>query len=420
MRVSRVIIPVLAFSAIAVVGTPAQSRPPSTSKARKMVQAYFDAGAEEQAQIEAQIDLLRPLRKSELKRWKSDLLKYYGKSGRRVVSRGEAFWYDEEARRGRYFVHGKGRDGLLIGLHGGGVDSADAASALGTFKSAVDELNWTGIFPEVLEKTELGWTDSGTEEFVLELIDAALRTFDIDPDRVYLAGHSMGGYGTWVIGGHHPDRFAGLAAFAGGPSPIYNQAGMIVRTPKGVLPNLRNVPFLIYQSLDDPQVSPDANQFAVKALGKLKEKYGGFPFVYDEVDGRGHGAPEGGHLPNVRWAGEHGRDLAQKKLLWEPSLDWKHRFYWLRWDRPVAEERVRAEINGNVIDVETRKPRLGFTVFLTADMIDLERDVVVRYRGEERFRGSLEPRVGSMLRSLKDRYDPAALAEYEIRIEAGQ
>jgi poly(3-hydroxybutyrate) depolymerase len=79
------------------------------------------------------------------------------------------------------------------------VGEGDAETARYAFEGAADELDWVAIYPEVLEKTECGWTDSGTEEFVLELIERALRTWKIDRSQVFMGGHSMGGYGTWTL-----------------------------------------------------------------------------------------------------------------------------------------------------------------------------------------------------------------------------
>ena len=61
---------------------------------------------------------------------------------------------------------------------------------------------------------------------------AALREvvarYPVDTDRIYLTGLSMGGYGTWVVGAHHVDLFAGLAATAGAPTPVSGPSGDII------------------------------------------------------------------------------------------------------------------------------------------------------------------------------------------------
>jgi pimeloyl-ACP methyl ester carboxylesterase len=49
---------------------------------------------------------------------------------------------------------------------------------------------------------------------------------DIDQDRIYLVGESMGGYGAWDLLARQPDRFAAAIAVAGsGPSNKLDQLG---------------------------------------------------------------------------------------------------------------------------------------------------------------------------------------------------
>ena len=52
----------------------------------------------------------------------------------------------------------------------------------------------------------------------------AQATLDNDPTKVWLAGHSMGGHGTWTVGAHFPDRFAAIAPSAGWES-FFSYAG---------------------------------------------------------------------------------------------------------------------------------------------------------------------------------------------------
>jgi predicted peptidase len=48
------------------------------------------------------------------------------------------------------------------------------------------------------------------------LLDAVEAGHRIDPDRVYLTGLSMGGFGTWALAAAEPDRFAAIAPICGG------------------------------------------------------------------------------------------------------------------------------------------------------------------------------------------------------------
>lgn len=54
---------------------------------------------------------------------------------------------------------------------------------------------------------------------VIALIDEVSQTHSVDPDRVYLTGLSMGGFGTWDTAARYPDRFAAIAPICGGGDP---------------------------------------------------------------------------------------------------------------------------------------------------------------------------------------------------------
>jgi dienelactone hydrolase len=51
---------------------------------------------------------------------------------------------------------------------------------------------------------------------VLRSVERAKERFRIDPDRVYLAGYSMGGGGTWHVGTRHVNLFAAIGPIYGG------------------------------------------------------------------------------------------------------------------------------------------------------------------------------------------------------------
>ena len=48
------------------------------------------------------------------------------------------------------------------------------------------------------------------------LLDHLLEHLPIDPNRVYLTGLSMGGFGTWSLAAAFPERFAAIAPICGG------------------------------------------------------------------------------------------------------------------------------------------------------------------------------------------------------------
>lgn len=70
------------------------------------------------------------------------------------------------------------------------------------------------------------------------LLDQLSATCDVDPDRVYVTGLSMGGFGTWAMAQRWPDRFAAIAPVCGGGDP--EKARDIARLPIWVFHGVRD------------------------------------------------------------------------------------------------------------------------------------------------------------------------------------
>lgn len=315
--------------------------------------------------------------------------------GPELPTKGGEHWYWDEGgeRRGRYFLSGRTRRpaGLFIGLHGGGVGSADASGAHAAYRAAADARGWVSLYPQALEATERGWTDAGTEEWIMGLVEEARRTFGVPADRVYIGGHSMGGYGTWTLGAHHADHFAAAVPSAGAPTPVYALGGTeIIDVQAGVVPNLRNLPICVFQSADDPRVPPDANRAAVQRVEAARTAYGGYEhFTYWEVPDRGHGYPEGGTDALLARIEAFERDPHPTRVVWEPVLPWDTTFYWLDWPTPAEGPRIDALVDraAGTITVTTTAPTPGLAVLLSEDLVDMDRELTVTLNGTEVFRG---------------------------------
>ena len=399
---------------------------PSKSETKKLVAEFFalersvqPVPAREAALLE-RVAELDDLSAKDVKSWRKQLLKDW-KKGPKLEKSGTNYLF--EGKRGKYIVGGKTKrpKGLAICMHGGGVGSGSAPSAQGAYQGAISSMDWLAIYPEVLKKTERGWTDSGTEEFVLELVDRALRTWNIDPDHVYFVGHSMGGYGSWTLGAHHADRVAGIAPSAGAPTPILGSDGLARSIVEGIVPNLRNVRVVIYQSADDVQVPADANRAAAKQMAAAKERWGGFPYEYWEVDGRGHGAPPGGYQAHLEKIADAVRDELPSKLVWQPELQWKRQFYWLWWESPEARQIVEAEVNWEQrrASITSSGDVSGLQILLHGDLVDLDQEFVVSVNGDESWRGIPRRRLDVLL-STSRHGDPRLTFEARIPVQAAE
>jgi len=86
------------------------------------------------------------------------------------------------------------------------------------------------------------WWSKNAEELVLNLIKETGASYNIDPDRVFLAGLSNGAIGAYLMGMFYPDHFAGIV-------PI---AGSITKRYLHFLVNLNNTPTYMIQGEHDP------------------------------------------------------------------------------------------------------------------------------------------------------------------------
>jgi hypothetical protein len=185
---------------------------------------------------------------------------------------------------------------------------------------------------------------------------------------------------------------------------------------RGVIPNLRNVPMVIYQSDDDVLVPPDANRAAAKKLAEAKERWGGFDFEYWEVSGRGHTPPPGGYEAHLEKIAQRVRDPHPDTVIWEPSIGWKRQFYWLWWEFPSMSGLVEARLERekNEVHVECSVTPKDLYVLLGSEIVDMDEEVAVFLNEEQVFRGKPRRSLSTLLLTGV-RGDPDLM--YEARVE---
>jgi len=124
-----------------------------------------------------------------------------------------------------YLPHEYGQDTtrwpLILFLHGMGErgSNLELLKKHGIPKIAAQnpDLPYIAVSPQC--PGDSWWTDQTAA------LDALLRNimqrYAVDPDRVYLTGLSMGGYGTWHLAAAYPHRFAAIVPICGGGLPMY-------------------------------------------------------------------------------------------------------------------------------------------------------------------------------------------------------
>ena len=71
-------------------------------------------------------------------------------------------------------------------------------------------------FPFIVVSPQCPEGQIWSNDILLGLLDRVAQDYAVDTNRIYLAGLSMGGYGTWGLGLTHPERFAAIVPVCGG------------------------------------------------------------------------------------------------------------------------------------------------------------------------------------------------------------
>jgi predicted peptidase len=109
---------------------------------------------------------------------------------------------------------------LILFLHGSGDDDYDSGFVLSYGLPAVLQAGEQPVdFPFIVVSPQAfpggtWWTDDALPALDA-LLGEVLQTYRADPDRVYLTGLSMGGYGSWYLATTYPDRFAAMVSISG-------------------------------------------------------------------------------------------------------------------------------------------------------------------------------------------------------------
>jgi predicted esterase len=122
-----------------------------------------------------------------------------------------------------------------------------------------------------LRSTDADWSPAVLRQ-VLDLLDTLAVEYNLDPQRFYVGGYSLGVAGVWNLLGLRPDFFAGALVWAGGAG------NAPART-------IKDVPLWAFLARDDP--------FGVGSLQNLiaaLREAGGHP-LYSEFNTGGHEGP---------------------------------------------------------------------------------------------------------------------------------
>ena len=182
-----------------------------------------------------------------------------------------------------------GRYPLVLYLHGAGERGTDNSKQLKYLPTWLAEPAMRQKYPcfvlapqcRMDERwVDVSWADAtSTPQPVNPTVDLTAATAAledvlaqeaVDPDRIYLTGLSMGGYGTWDLAARIPDRFAAILPVCGGGD-------------ERVAASIASLPIWCFHGDADTAVPVERSRAMILAV----KAAGGRP-IYSELAGVGH------------------------------------------------------------------------------------------------------------------------------------
>ncbi len=272
--------------------------------------------------------------------------------------------------------------------------------------------------------------------------------WNVDADRTYAVGYSLGGETTMTVATLHPGEFAGAVAMAAGYSFPSDVDGLW----EAFLPNLVAIPVLhVWGAEDDLSIpglngrrSGDTLSAQNKRLESLIPALGLDKYVHVRLEDVGHSNahPSAEQLLDVLTlerpappteVDHRFRYIHQATAYWIEGHTWEGDAWigtWPTFSQQAGEDeeealvraifeqlgRIQASIEGQQITVETSH-LADLTIWLSDGMIDWSQSISVEYEGESVFDGVVERDVGVALAQAERTLDFDRLRWAGIRLD---
>ncbi len=340
---------------------------------------------------------------------------------------------DGLARQFTYYLparySGKKPVGVLMFLHGAVRQPAPGGGAYEAKElgAAVEALDLIRIGPCTYDGHE--WGEPAVRANVHEALEHVKRRYNVDEDRVYLAGDSDGGRGTYRI-------LETEATFYAAAVPVIGSPGGVTR-----FVNFRNLPFLAINGGKDSIFDPAHVKEAVEAMQKagidltfrfiedaphdpflfvkLKDEVCAFlkarprnplpPVVDWQFDPAGTGYEAGFPANSFRWV------RIEEAGAGAPAGSFADAGGYIRGDLP----RIRAEKKeGNRVEVTTHLVK-RFTLLVSDAMFDLAAPITVVVNGKPAFEEAVKPDARVALEEMRRYNDRRLVFSARITLSVG-
>ena len=278
------------------------------------------------------------------------------------------------------------------------------------------------IAPEYLDAKATKYTYSPQSHYRVRMaLRDAFKRFNIDSNRVFLAGHGSGGDAAFDIGNAHPDLFAGVIPITG---QLQNLTIKIWR-------NGRRIPWYIVSG----QLDRDVFEKNASLLNRMMIAH--YDVVLSEFIGRGYESFYEEIHQLFDWMDLQERTTVPAEFDMRTVRPNNNRFFWFKANTlagigqtrgqsqpfPVVNVANRAKIISVSVragaddhtTIAIRSPVRSNTIWLSPDIIDYDIRLKVKLGSRQLFNDFVEPSVEHILDDLRLRGDRQRV--YHTRID---
>ncbi len=273
------------------------------------------------------------------------------------------------------------------------------------------------ILPEYLPEGMKEYTGSPTAHAaVIEALRDARLRFAIDSDRVFLAGHGLGGDAAFDIGMTHPDEFAGVI-------PISAQCPEYAFLTRD---NAEQTAWYLIRG----ELTSDANLFTMRLFDDVCKKSGPrLDLIYCQYLGRG-AERYGDELPKLfDWMELHRRAVVPKEFDYACLRQTDDRAHWVTMlnlprnyilpaptnDRAGVKlmELTARVSDGNTLYIKSQAA--GFLLRLNDEIVNFDKRVTIHINTKRKYHDFVKAELSTMLDDYRRHGDRQRIAQVVLQ-----
>jgi len=314
---------------------------------------------------------------------------------------------------------------LLVTLHGAGGNGLDWIRTWARTAGS----KYVLIAPTTPRHT---WAARQGHYYVLTALREMVDALNIDPDRIFLDGMSMGAGGAFRLAEHFPDRWAAIGPRCNVPDIRQKKDKSFVTM---LAENYRMVPVYWVLGAKDDKIPIEMGRAAKIDLDAAKGE-----LVYKEFPGGGHDWSLEKDEVVLDWYDQHVLNPYPEELVWKSYEKVFARAFWVEvtrrteppplimvhLDQKGAESERRTELRppalvkakrkGNAIEISTEEVR-ELRVYLDDAMVDLDKPVTITVNGRKLHDATVKRSMDVLIEEAHKRRDRSMLFSASVDLK---